>query len=248
MAAGAEGTRALPSPTFRAALSALGSAQKSGPGVPAYTRWVNRGLGRYAAAAAYRLGLSPNAVTFLSASFSAVAIWLLSAVRPNVSVGIAAAALLAFGYLLDSADGQVARLSGKGSLAGEWLDHVVDAIRTPAIHLGVMIGLWRQGTDHWILLVALLYCLVAGGQFISQVLAEQLAKGGPRPLQRGGLRQSWVLLPTDTGILCWIFLLWGLPGVFLVVYTALFAVNVVHTAVSMRRKYVKLKALQRVAA
>ena len=47
---------------FRDAFSALNAAQKPGMGVPAYTRWVNRRLGRYAAAAAYALRWTPNAV------------------------------------------------------------------------------------------------------------------------------------------------------------------------------------------
>ena len=49
-----------------AAAIALASAQKPGAGVPAYLRWVNRPLGRRAAAAAYVPGLTPNAVTLLS--------------------------------------------------------------------------------------------------------------------------------------------------------------------------------------
>ncbi|MEO5743368.1 MAG: CDP-alcohol phosphatidyltransferase family protein, partial [Terracoccus sp.] len=166
---------------FRTALNGLRSAQKPGAGVPAYTRWINRSLARFAAAAAYSLGWSANAVTAISAvlSFSALALLLLR--PPSVPLGIAVAVLLAAGYVLDSADGQVARLSRSSGPAGEWLDHVVDAIRTPAIHLTVLIGLSSvPGIGTWPLVVAIGYCLVSVGQFMSQILSEQLS-GAARP-------------------------------------------------------------------
>ena len=51
---------------------------------------------------------------------------------------------------------------------------------------------------------------------------------------------SLVLLPTDTAVLCWAFALWGAPTVFAAVYAALFAANLLHTAVSMQRKHRRL--------
>jgi phosphatidylserine synthase len=227
---------------YRAALSGLNSAQKPGNGVPAYTRWVNRRLGRYAAAAAYTLHWTPNAVTALSGAFSLAAIVLLVVADPQPWVGLAVAMLLATGYLLDSADGQVARLQRTGSTAGEWLDHVVDALRAPAIHLAVLVGFWNQQQQPWVLAVALGYCLVTVVEFMSQILAEQLAKQHSAPIPTAaGVARSFLLLPTDTGTFCWIFLVWGFPPLFVGVYTAMFVMNTAHTVISMRRKYLKLK-------
>jgi phosphatidylglycerophosphate synthase len=231
---------------YRETLSGLDSAQKPGNGVPAYTRWVNRRLGRYAAAAAHVFHWTPNAVTALSATFSLAAITLLVLVDPQPWLGIAVAVLLATGYLLDSADGQVARLQRAGSPAGEWLDHVVDALRTPAIHLAVLVGLWNQDQPSWLLAVALGYCLVSVVEFMSQILAEQLVKQHPAPAPTvptptTGTARSFLLLPTDNGTFCWIFLGWGFPPLFMVVYTTMFATNLIHTLISMRRKYVKLR-------
>ena len=48
----------------------LSAAQKSGKGAPAYSRYVNRRLGRRFAAAAYLAGMRPNQVTVVSAVFS----------------------------------------------------------------------------------------------------------------------------------------------------------------------------------
>jgi phosphatidylglycerophosphate synthase len=227
---------------YREGMAGLGAAQKPGAGVPAYTRWVNRRLGRYAAAAGYALGWTPNMMTAASAAFSAVAIALLVAAPPGPTTGVAIAVLLAVGYLLDSADGQVARLQGSGSPAGEWLDHVVDAVRTPAIHVAVLIGFWAMGQPAWVLAVTLAYCLVSVAQFMSQILAEQLAKSARITTEPpSGNRQSFILIPTDTGTFCWMFVLWGFPPIFIAAYTAMFVLNAVHSAVSMRRKYQKLR-------
>lgn len=224
---------------YGAALGGLNGAQKPGAGVPAYTRWVNRRLARYAAAAGFVFRWTPNGVTAASGAFSLGAIILLIVAPPVPWIGIAIAVLLAVGYLLDSADGQLARLQQSGSPAGEWLDHVVDAIRTPAIHLAVLVGLWRALQPGWVLVIVLCYCLVSVVQFMSQILAEQLSP--PAGAMPSGVLRSFVLLPTDNGTFCWIFLFWGLAPVFIGVYVTMFVLNTVHTAISMRRKYLRLK-------
>ncbi|WP_217181698.1 CDP-alcohol phosphatidyltransferase family protein [Streptomyces sp. AC495_CC817] len=227
---------------FRSYLADLNRAQKSGAGVPAYTRWVNRRLARGVAASAAALGLSPNAVTMASAALSAAGLAVMIAVGPTWWSALLTGALLAAGYVFDSADGQVSRLTGTSSPAGEWLDHVVDAIRTPAIHLTVAVAVMLHEPQLvWLAVVALLFTIMSVGQFMSQILAEQLVRNsGGEAAEANGARKSIMLLPTDTGVLCWSFALWCVPPVFAVVYSALFAINLVHTAASMRRKYRKL--------
>ncbi len=234
--------------TYSAALEALKSKQKSGAGVPGYTRWLNRRGARYLAAGAYRLGLSPDAVTMLSAAVSLSAMAALMLAPRTPLLGIAVAAGLALGYLLDSADGQVARLSGRGGPAGEWLDHVVDSVRMPALHVSVAVALYLHEGRSLLALLALGYALLTVGQFFSQILAEQLARNsGHDPVrpQGSGITQSIVLLPTDTGVLCWIFVLWGFSPVFAVAYAAMFALNAGHTAISMSRKRRHLQSLSK---
>ncbi|UFU05729.1 CDP-alcohol phosphatidyltransferase family protein [Ruania halotolerans] len=223
---------------FDEALDVLRGRQKPGPGVPAYTRWVNRGLARYAAAAAYRSGLGPNEVTAISGLVSLAGMAVLVLRPASLPAGVAVAMLLATGYLLDSADGQVARLSGRSSRAGEWLDHVVDAVRMPMLHLCTLVALFQTGTAPWVLVLPLLYAVVTTGQFFSQMLAEQLAPSGTAPIPRQG--QSFFLLPTDTGVLCWLYVLWGLPGAFVPAYAALLVLNLVHSVISMRRRFRQL--------
>lgn len=238
--------------TFAQALSQLRGAQKPGHGVPAYTRWVNRRIARIAAALSFRMGLSANAVTAISGlvSLAGMVVLVFMPVRPTT--GLLAAALLALGYILDSADGQVARLSRSSSPAGEWLDHVVDAIRTPLIHASVLIALFRD--DHvgmtWVQYVAVAFMVLSAGHFMSQILADQLTRASSIALRKeettgNGLRKSLILLPTDTGVVCWLFVLWGFPMIFGLAYGVLLATNLVHAATSMYRKYRSLAMLRR---
>lgn len=119
---------------------------------PAYTRFVNRRLGRLLAAWAYRRGLSPNAVTGISAAFTSTAVVLLAALAPSWSLGWLARLLLVLGYAWDSADGQVARLTGTGSSAGEWLDHMVGATEVVSLPLALLLGTHHAGLpDAWLL-------------------------------------------------------------------------------------------------
>ncbi|TPW73835.1 CDP-alcohol phosphatidyltransferase [Schumannella sp. 10F1B-5-1] len=237
----------LPDRSIASALAALESAQKPGGGIPAYTRWVNRRAARVVAAAGYAIGASADAVTFTSAGLSAAGLVVLITAPVTVWSGLTAALLLALGYVFDSADGQLARLSRTGGPAGEWLDHVVDAIRTPAIHLAVLVALWRHaeiGTA-WLWL-PIAYTVVSVGQFMSQILAEQLARGlgSDAGIPRGGgTLRSIALLPTDMGALCWVFALWAWTPAFLVGYGLLFAVNLLHTGASMVRKHQRLRRL-----
>ena len=101
-------------PTWRQLRRDLATAQKSNRNAPAYSRWVNRPLGRIFAATAFKLGLTPNQVTAISAVFTFAGIGVLATGTPSWWLGVLVAALLVLGYALDSADGQLARLRGGG--------------------------------------------------------------------------------------------------------------------------------------
>lgn len=233
-------------PTFKQALQLLNTAQKPGYGVPAYTRWVNRRLGRLAAAAAASRGISANGVTVVSAACSLAAIVCLAIAPASPWLGMSIAVLLAAGYALDSADGQVARLTGSSGPAGEWLDHVVDCVRVPAIHLAVLVGIWQAGVlPAWTSWIPLAYALTSAGHFMSQILAEQLLKGrADNSESPAGPLRSWLLLPTEMGTLCWVFVLWGNPQLFIGAYGALFLLQFAVFVASVQRKYRALSGPQ----
>lgn len=215
-------------PRYVATVRLLAAAQKTAArSAPAYSRYVNRKLGRLLAAAAYLAGLSPNAVTAISAVFTFSGIVALALFPPSWPLGIAVSACLVVGYALDSADGQVARLRGTGSAAGEWLDHVVDATKTSLLPLALAVGLYRSGAVEPVWLLAPLGAAVVGAVlFFSMILIEQLRKqNGTVPVAAAPGR-SWLrsilVMPMDYGVLCLTFLVYGAVPLFMTVYTLIF--------------------------
>jgi phosphatidylglycerophosphate synthase len=212
---------------LRTTLRTLAAAQKGSVGAPAYSRFVNRPMGRLFAALAFSAGLTPNAVTALSAVCTFTGLALVALVAPSVPLGLAVAGCLVVGYGLDAADGQLARLRGGGSPAGEWLDHMVDAAKLPVLHLSVLVSLYRTGHGGWLLLVPIVYCAVDSVTFFGMMLNEALraqhgvATRAARTGERAGALRALLTLPTDYGTLAWLFVLFGVPALFVPLYTAM---------------------------
>lgn len=231
------------------ALRRLGAAQKGhARGAPAYSVYVNRRIGRMLAATAYVWGLTPNAVTLISAAFTFTGIVLLCVAAPSWWLGLLIAVLLVLGYAWDSADGQLARLQGGGSVAGEWLDHFVDAIKIASLHLAVLIGLFRfSGVESAWLLIPIGFSVVAVVTFFGMLLNDLLKgkSGAASTHARGGgtWYRSMLLLPTDFGLLCLVFVLWGAPAVFLSVYAVIFALCAGFLALAAVKWFREMRAL-----
>ena len=235
---------------FRTNLDTLGAAQKPARGTPAYSRLVNRPAGRRIAAATDLWGLSPNGATVVSATLSGLGILALCLLEPNLGVGVLVAALLASGYVMDSVDGQLARLQGAGSVRGEWLDHTVDCFKTSSLHLAVAISWYRfpPADEREVLLIPLGFSVVLSVWYFGLILLPFLRKqAGARSASADAtsehpLRQ-WLILPIDYGVLCWVFVLLAWPTVFLGVYTALFVVSAAALTLALRKWWRELGAL-----
>jgi phosphatidylglycerophosphate synthase len=242
--------------SHREIVAALKSAQKPSRGTAAYSRHINRPLGRQVAAVGYRIGLTPNGATAISATCSATALVLLAVMPPSLLGGVLVAALLAAGYVFDSVDGQLARLRGGGSLSGELLDHGVDCVKTVCLHLAVLIHLFRYPVfdDDRLLLIPVVFLVVDVLSFFGLVtmpLLRRIHDGGAakaagqktaadeHPLRR------WLLLPTDYGIFCWMFVLLGLPVLFLAGYTAMLLVNLAALVMALGKWSRELRVLDR---
>lgn len=236
---------------YAARLDGLTAAQKPAAGVAPYLRFVNRPLGRRAAAVADLAGRRPDQVTALSALLSMVALVLLVAVPPG-PVLVLTMVVAAAGYVLDSADGQLARLQGRGGPAGEWLDHVVDAGRQNLVHVAVLVALlrWTGLPLVTVLAVTLSFLIVTNVRFFALMLGEQLRRQHgasaaavsppvPRVDVRGLLQQ-----PADPSSLFLTFLLLPWPTAFLAVYTSLLAANTLLLAASLRRRHAELTRLR----
>ncbi|AZS42681.1 CDP-alcohol phosphatidyltransferase family protein [Microbacterium oleivorans] len=237
--------------TFGDSYSRLAAAQKGhARGAPAYSVYVNRRIGRVMAAAAHQWGITPDGATGISALHTFGALVLLVVGPAQWWTGCLVALLLVLGYAWDSADGQLARLRGGGSLAGEWLDHFVDAFKTASLHLCVLVALWWHTDlrDTLWLIVPLAYCVIAVVTFFGMLLNDLLKgkKGVDSTHARGGgtALRSTILLPTDFGLLCLVFVLWGFPPAFLTVYTLLMIANGVFLAAAAVKWHREIRALE----
>lgn len=236
---------------YRWAVNELQQRQKTNKGAPAYSRYINRPLGRRLAAIAYIFRMTPNGVTGVSALCTASGLIIIALVRPNILGSLVAAGLLVLGYALDSADGQLARLRGGGSSAGEWLDHVVDAVKTAALHLVILICWYRfyDVSENWYL-IPLAFQVVASSLFFSMILTDQLRRlnsGNKGHYLKGqGKSSSWyslAVMPTDYGLMCVVFgLLFWQQG-FIAIYSLLLLANAGFLCLALLKWYREVKQL-----
>lgn len=259
-------------------LAALRAAQKPARGTAAYSRFVNRPAARRVAAAGAVVGLTPNGATAISAALSTAGLVLVALARPSWAVGLAVAVLLALGYVLDSVDGQLARLRGGGSLAGEWLDHTVDCVKNVAVHLVVLVSFYRfppwgaagaDRPDAWLLLLPAAFLVVDATYYFNIITLPFLraratagtpgtpgtpgGPGGPaaRPAHaavRESRWRTWLLLPTDQGTVCWVFVLLGWGAGFVAGYGLLLAANAGLLLLGLRKWWGELRALDAASA
>jgi phosphatidylglycerophosphate synthase len=209
------------SATFRTSLTALRRVQKTSKGAPAYSRLVNRPLGRFFAAAAHVAGLTPNQVTCISALFTFSGIAVIALAEATSLVSLLVAVLLVLGYALDAADGQLARLRGGGSVAGEWLDHVVDSIKIACLHTSVLINWYRfEDASDRRLLLPIAFQVVATIMFfvMAGTLGCFVQSGSSSALY------SLAVVPTDYGLMCIVLGLMWWSG-FVWIYGLLLAAN-----------------------
>ena len=217
---------------FSVAWHDLRARQHSAVGASLVLRYVIRPMGRVFAAAAYVAGMTPNMVTAASALLSLVGIVAIAALTPSFWVGVLVAFCLVVGFGLDSADGQVARLSGTSSLAGEWLDHVVDAGKMVLVHGAVLVAWYRfSGFDEAWLLVPLAYQFVEVMMYAGLTIVGVLKRTRPKPAgaatRSPSMLRSVLLVPADFGTLGLSFLVWGSLSAYRTVYVVLLVLNAV---------------------
>ncbi|WP_345109401.1 CDP-alcohol phosphatidyltransferase family protein [Streptomyces drozdowiczii] len=232
-------------------LRQLRGAQKTAKGVSLYSRYVNRPAGRVLAVGAYRMGMTPNQVTLVSAVFTFGALAGVALVRPGPWLAVLVYLGLVVGFALDSADGQVARLTGRGGPDGEWLDHVVDCAKMVLVHTAVLVSFHRWFAlpgDGWLLL-PLGFLFVAVLTFCAGLLREQLGKKAeaapaPAPAAPPSRLRAVALLPADYGVFCLVFLLLGDETAFRFGYAVLAAVHALFLVLFLGKWFRELKALR----
>lgn len=128
-----------------------------------FTEWVARPPAAVVVYALRATPITPNQVTFLSAAIAAAACAMF-AVLPGHLWLIAAAVVFEGSFVLDCADGQLARLRKTASPLGHLLDFLMDELKAMLLFGSVAVRLWRETNDPNILIVgiAALFCLASG--------------------------------------------------------------------------------------
>ncbi|TDC76251.1 DUF5941 domain-containing protein [Streptomyces hainanensis] len=125
----------------------LRSAVKSRDGF--FTTHLVSPYSRYLARWCAHRGLTPNQVTTASLLTALVAAG--CAATGSRGGFVAAGLLLLFSFVLDCADGQLARYSLQYSTLGAWLDATFDRAKEYAFYAGLALGAARGGDDVWAL-------------------------------------------------------------------------------------------------
>ncbi len=112
--------------------------------------------------------LSPNAVTVLSFLFSLISAYLFYLGEPVYLV--MGAFVYEFGFILDTVDGKLARLTGKISTTGALLDVYLDNIRVFANLFALVIGQYQLLGESKYLIIGLCYLFVHFLQILSKYM------------------------------------------------------------------------------
>jgi hypothetical protein len=127
-----------------------------------WNRFVARPLAALVVVPLARTSITPNQVTFATLPVFLAGAAVL-ALLPSWGALVGAAAIIEFSYVLDCADGQLARLKGTSSPVGAHLDFLMDEIKAFALIAAIAIRLWLPAHDSRWLLEGLAGLVVVAG-------------------------------------------------------------------------------------
>ncbi|HXU04050.1 MAG TPA: CDP-alcohol phosphatidyltransferase family protein [Polyangia bacterium] len=134
---------------FAAAVDIYRRTQK--PNDIVWNRFVARPLAAAVVAAIAPTGITPNQVTFLTLPVFVAGAAVL-ALLPSWGALLGAAAIMEFSYVLDCADGQLARLKGTSSPVGAHLDFLMDELKAFTLIAAIAVRLWMPAQDpRWLI-------------------------------------------------------------------------------------------------
>ena len=142
---------------------ALYRASKKKQDINWFTEWVARPPAAVVVYGLRNSRVTPNQVTFLSAALCIAAGAMLVLLRGHLWL-IAAAFVFEGSFILDCADGQLARVKKVASPLGHQLDFLMDELKAMFLFGCVAVRLWEQSLDPRLLLVGIagLFCLASG--------------------------------------------------------------------------------------
>lgn len=196
------------------------------------TRLLSQRLGARLAWLAYRIGLSPSAVTVLGLTVFLATAGLYATLPAGIGPALACLVLLQLGYALDCADGQLARATARTSAFGGWLDLACDYVRTVALAAAVLLWLVTRGQALEVATICTAVFLAGAAVHIHT--AAVLRSSGPAELQpsAAGQRLRWTVTALcDTATL--LLLLAGLREAPALLAPYLAAIGILYLAISL---------------
>jgi phosphatidylglycerophosphate synthase len=143
-------------------------------------RWLNRRISLRISRLLVRTPLRPNQVSLAVLAIGLVAAWLAS--RGTYAMALAGAGLFQTQSVLDGCDGEISRVTYRGSRLGEWLDTISDDLTNYLFFAGAGWGLYRAGGGDQYLLAGV--GLLIGGLVTSAVQYRYLIRIGSGDLLR----------------------------------------------------------------
>lgn len=144
-------------------IAAIYRASKKKKDINWWTEWVCRPPAAVIVYALRNTPITPNQVTFASLAVCAGAGAMFALLSGHLWV-VLAALVFELSFVLDCADGQLARLRKASSPLGHLLDFLMDEIKAMLLYGCVAVYLWRAHGDERLLVIALggLFCLASG--------------------------------------------------------------------------------------
>lgn len=174
-------------------IAAIYRASKKKKDINRFTEWVARPPAAVVVYALRGTPITPNQVTFLSAITAAIACAMF-ALGSGWAWLIAAAAVFEFSFVLDCADGMLARLRAIASPLGHLLDFLMDELKAMLLYACVAVRLWRETGNAQYVAIGLAggFCLAAGLSLTSFTRRTEYGAKPPtedgQPAEVGGRR------------------------------------------------------------
>jgi phosphatidylglycerophosphate synthase len=161
-------------------IAAIYRASKKKQDINFFTEYIARPPAAVVVYALRGTRITPNQVTFLSAVFAAGAGAILAGLLGWTWL-VVAALVFEFSFVLDCADGQLARLRKTASPLGHLLDFLMDELKAMLIFGCVAVRLWRETGDVRMLVVGLAggFCLASGIALTSFMRRPEYGGKGP---------------------------------------------------------------------
>ncbi len=144
-------------------IAAIYRASKKKQDINWFTEWIARPPAAVIVYLLRNTRITPNQITFGSALVAVVACAMF-VFLPSWGALVAAAAVFEFSFVLDCADGQLARHRKIASPIGHLLDFLMDELKAMLLFGCIAVRLWRETGDERLLIVGLagLFCLASG--------------------------------------------------------------------------------------